>query len=219
MANSSLYQIVPRAESSFPLSKQVEIFLRTQSGRPRYSPEMLIRQDDGTLIFGVFRVFNLWFLPDWIARCLPPQVLIQCWRFATIYEPQFDFGGFSTRYSSFHFQHANPRTLVQFEILVRIRDALMSIFGYSFVGAPDRNRGNCVDDKNEKAKTFKPKGQPIYPIALSIAGYFGMIAAWLSIGLCRRWWTGGLCFLGMIGGFCVSVFGGLIALDRIVGVF
>jgi hypothetical protein len=112
-----------------------------------------------------------------------------------------------------------PRSLINSEILVRINDALMSVFGYSFIGTPDCNCGNRVNDKNENTKTFKAKGKPIYPIALSIAGYFGMLAAWLSIGRCHRWWTGGLCFLGMIGGFCISVIGGLIALDRIAGVF
>jgi hypothetical protein len=113
----------------------------------------------------------------------------------------------------------DPSSFVSSKIPVRIHDAFVGIFRYFVIGAPDGNCGDGVDDKNEKTKTLKAKGKPIYPIALSIAGYFGMLAAWLSIGLCRRWWTGGLCFLGMIGGFGVAVFGGLIALDRIAGVF
>lgn len=114
---------------------------------------------------------------------------------------------------------SHPRPLVDSEIPVRIDNALMSVFSYPLVSAPDGNRGDGVDDKNEKAKAFKAKGRPVYPIALSIAGYFGMLAARLSIGRCRKWWTGGLCSLGMISGFCIAVFGGLIGLDRIAGVF
>jgi hypothetical protein len=81
------------------------------------------------------------------------------------------------------------------------------------------NGGDGINNQNEKAKSLKAKCYPIYAIALSVTGYFGMLAAWLGIGLCRKWWTGGLCFLGMIVGFCISVLGGLIAVDRIVGIF
>lgn len=76
-----------------------------------------------------------------------------------------------------------------------------------------------VHNEYEETKSFKTKLDPIYAIALTIAGYFGMIAAWLSVGLCHRWWTRGLCFLGVINGLCVSVFGALMALDRIFGIF
>jgi hypothetical protein len=63
---------------------------------------------------------------------------------------------------------------------------LSGIRGF-LVGAPYCDGSNGIDDKNEKTKTLKSKRNPIYPIALCIAGYFGMIATWLSVGLCRKW--------------------------------
>jgi hypothetical protein len=121
--------------------------------------------------------------------------------------------------SSFLETESYPRTLVNPEISIGVHHALMSVLGYFLIGAPDRNGGESIDDKNNQSESLKPKRELIYPIALYVAGNIGMLGAWLNIGRCRKWWSGGLSWLGMVSGFCIAVLGGLIALDRIVGVF
>ncbi|MGB8115152.1 MAG: hypothetical protein WCF22_15330, partial [Candidatus Sulfotelmatobacter sp.] len=112
-----------------------------------------------------------------------------------------------------------PCTLVNSEIPVRINNALMGILRHPFIDTPNCNRGESVDNKNYQSESFKSKRDLIYPVAFYVAGNLGMLAAWLSIGLCRRWWTGALRFLGMICGLTLAVINGPIALDGIVGAF
>ena len=126
-----------------------------------------------------------------------------------------------------------PSSLVQMKLANRSRESGCGLFstksrfirrclssiGSLFIGTPNRNSGDSIDAQDKKSESLKRKRCLIYPIALCVVGYFGMLGAWLSSGRCRKWWVFGVCLLGMVSGFAVAVFGGLLILDRIVGVF
>jgi len=143
--------------------------------------------------------------------------VIQRWSFSSILQNHSNRNVVVRKFGMFDSFRSHPGTLVNSEIPVRIQNALMGIFGYFLIGAPDRNSSNGVDTQNKKTKPFQSQGPPIYPIALCVNGYLALLCGWRwRVRPNHRWWIG--VFI-MVLGFGASVSGGLLWIDRVFGVF
>jgi hypothetical protein len=197
-------------QASLPFFEQGKIFLRAQSRGLRSGKKMLVRQDDGPLILSVFRVFDRWLVPDWIAVRLQSQMFFQRWQLATIYKLHLDFHGFSTRDSRVHFQYTQPRSLIQFKIIVSIHYALMSVLSYLLIGTPDQNSNEQITKDHNGSNNFHPKFYGLTSALLFLFGSFLVAKGWWNAHYGDRpvyqglliWGTG-----GMIIGAAVLLFG------------
>lgn len=209
VANGEFIVIPNRAEDSksgFPLFKQLEMFLRTQSRFLRVRKEMLVRQDDGTLVFGVFPIFSLEFLSDWIAIRFQHQAFPQCWRLAAVYEFNFDFHGFSIGNSCVYFQHSKPRTLVQSETFNSLVKGLSRKFRLSSNKISDINlllpvqiSDHSVDDDcgsdNYLKCAFENRPRPFWYCLFGFVLYgYGYISAKVGYG---NWFSLITFFIGL----------------------
>ena len=84
---------------------------------------------------------------------------------------------------AFHKLKSHPGSLINSEICVRIHDALMSIFGYFFIGVPDSNSDKRVND-NKKANC------QLRSVLYSLAALLFVFLGFLFWGWGYGWWKG-----------------------------